>query len=96
MWRLLRARQLAGWKFRRQHPVGRYIADFACVEAGVIVELDGGQHADAASADAARTAALAAAGFRVFRFWNNEVLANRDGVALAIRVALAGGPSPSR
>jgi very-short-patch-repair endonuclease len=82
LWQALRSRQLGGYKFRRQHPVGRYFADFACVEAGLIVELDGGQHFEpvAARADAERTAALRALGFHVLRYTNREALAERDTV----------------
>jgi very-short-patch-repair endonuclease len=78
LWYHLRSRRLAGHKFRRQHPIGRHVADFACEEARLVVELDGGQHSD--SADALRTRALEAAGYQVLRFWNNDVLENTDGV----------------
>jgi very-short-patch-repair endonuclease len=76
LWSKLRSRQLLGLKFRRQHPLGSYFADFACIEIGLIVELDGGQHAKDASGayDAHRSEELAAMGFRVLRFWNNDVL----------------------
>jgi adenine-specific DNA-methyltransferase len=86
LWNCLRNRQLGGYKFRRQHPVGSCFADFACIEAGLIVELDGGQHfePEAMQADAARTAALDAEGFRVLRYTNREALAERDGVLAAI------------
>ena len=82
MWSKLRARQVLGLKFRRQHPVGNYFADFACIEVGLIVELDGGQHGEeeAAEYDERRTAHLAAAGFQVLRFWNNEVLNETEAV----------------
>jgi very-short-patch-repair endonuclease len=69
-----------GFKFRRQHPLGRYILDFVCLEAGLVIELDGGQHAERQSEDAARTAWLEKQGFNVLRFWNNEVMGNLDGV----------------
>ena len=91
LWQRLRDRQLAGAKFRRQAPFGPYIADFACLAAKLIVELDGGQHADNEEADAARTAWLEGQGFRVLRFWNNDVLANTDGVLEEILAALPGG-----
>ncbi|WP_353093081.1 endonuclease domain-containing protein [Methylibium sp.] len=86
LWQALRNRQLDGYKFRRQHPVGRYFADFACVEAGLVVELDGGQHFEpvAARADAERTAALSALGFHVLRYTNREALTERDAVLAAI------------
>ncbi len=76
LWQLLRNRQLDGWKFRRQHPIGPYILDFYCHEARLAVELDGGQHAEPVQAchDAKRTQTLEAGGIRVLRFWNNEVL----------------------
>ena len=82
LWHCLRARRLAGRKFRRQHPIGRYFADFACIEAGLVVELDGGQHfdPDIAAYDARRTAALRALGFHVLRFTNREALLQPDEV----------------
>ena len=87
LWQHLRGRQLEGFKFRRQYPIARYIADFACVEAGVVVELDGGQHADAGPAayDTRRSACMAALGFQTLRFWNNQVLQETDAVLEAIR-----------
>ena len=88
LWRALRNRQLAGHKFRRQHPIPPYVADFACVERGLIVEVDGGQHSERAEADAVRTRALQARGFRVIRVWNNDVMANLQGVLSAILAAL--------
>src|SRR5690348_9567294 len=87
LWYLLRNRRLQGHNFRRQHPVGPYIADFACVATRLIVEVDGGQHADSAS-DAGRTAWLQARGWRVVRFWNTDVLANPDYVVTTILAAL--------
>jgi len=96
LWRYLRRRQLAGRKFRRQHPVGKYIVDFVCIKEGLIVEVDGGQHADREEQDAARTVWLEGQGFRVLRFWNNEVLANIEGVREVIRRAVEskGRPPP--
>lgn len=88
LWRALRNRQLAGHKFRRQHPIPPYVADFACVERGLIVEVDGGQHSERTEADAVRTRALQARGFRVIRVWNNDVMMNLQGVLAAILVAL--------
>lgn len=85
LWRALRGRQLDGLKFRRQHPIGPYVADFACLERGLVVELDGGQHTP--EADAARTAFLEREGFRVLRFWNPDILSNLDGVLQAVRRA---------
>ena len=76
LWKHLRSRQLLGLKFRRQHPIGSCFADFACIEIGLVIELDGGQHADegAAAQDTARALCMAAAGFTTRRFWNHEVL----------------------
>jgi very-short-patch-repair endonuclease len=74
LWLQLRDRRLGGAKFRRQHPVGDYVADFACPERRLVVELDGSQHMEQETADAERTAALFGSGFRVLRFWDNEVL----------------------
>jgi very-short-patch-repair endonuclease len=88
LWRYLRNRQMEGAKFRFQAPVGHYVADFLCAEARLIVELDGGQHGMQIGKDAARTKALEAAGYTVIRFWNNEVLANTEGVLEMIRLAL--------
>jgi very-short-patch-repair endonuclease len=74
LWNRLRRRQLAGFKFRRQHSVGPYICDFACLEARLIVELDGSQHVEQSAYDARRDSFLRSRGFRVLRFWNNDVL----------------------
>jgi len=84
LWRHLRMKQLGGYKFRRQHPLGNYIVDFVCLEAVLVVEVDGGQHAESAESDAIRTQWLEAQGLYVIRFWNNEVLNNIEGVKLAI------------
>ena len=94
LWRELRNRQLDGFKFRRQHGVGPYIVDFICIEAGLVVELDGGQHADQVSYDSRRSVFIEAAGYRVVRFWNNEVLENIEGVVERIHELLVGCPSP--
>ncbi len=94
-WWLVRDRRLGGFKFRRQTPVGRYIADFICIDARLIVELDGGQHAQRARYDAAREAFLAAQGFRVMRFWNGEVLKNPAGTAEILLRVLECGEAPS-
>ena len=80
LWFLLRGRRFAGFKFRRQHPIGGYIVDFVCLEARVIVELDGGQHSDDPSLDAARDAELAQRGYVVLRFWNPELMQRREEV----------------
>jgi very-short-patch-repair endonuclease len=84
LWSRLRARQLDGHKFVSQFPVGNAVADFACRSARLVVELDGGQHADAAEADAERTRIIEALGYHLVRFWNNDVMANLDGVLEAI------------
>ena len=88
LWSLLRDRRLAGFKFRRQHPVGPFIVDFCCTEVKVIVELDGGHHALTHDSDMARSGYLAGQGYRVLRFWNNEVLGNTSGVLERIVEAL--------
>ena len=80
LWFHLRKRSLRGFKFRRQFPIAGFIADFACIEAQLVVELDGGQHADAVAYDAMRTRKLQANGYRVLRFWNNDVLARTPAV----------------
>jgi very-short-patch-repair endonuclease len=91
LWRALRER-LVQWKFRRQHPIGRRIADFACPARKLVVELDGGQHGELVDADERRNAELAGHGYRVIRFWNNEVLGNLDGVLETIQRALEAPP----
>lgn len=88
LWSRLRAKQLLGHKFRRQYPFRNYIADFTCVEARLIVEVDGGQHAEAVAQDDARDALFRAGGFRVLRFWNNQVLQETDAVLMTICQAL--------
>ncbi|HET6238848.1 MAG TPA: DUF559 domain-containing protein [Acetobacteraceae bacterium] len=89
LWLLLRGRRLEGWKFRRQHPIGPFIVHFACVRHRLIVWLDGGQHADARAAyDARRTACLEGLGWRVMRFWNDEVYSTPEAVIDVIRKAL--------
>ena len=93
IWSRLRGRQVAGAKFRRQYPIGHFIADFCCVELRLVVELDGGQHAEAGAFDQRRTDFLVAEGYRVLRFWNNEVMENIDGVLERILETLT-LPSP--
>jgi very-short-patch-repair endonuclease len=80
LWQILRSHQMTGYKFRRQVPIGRYIADFVCHEARLIVEIDGGQHDRSSPQEAERSGFLEKEGYRILRFWNNEVLANPDGV----------------
>ncbi len=84
LWMRLRDRQLGQVKFRRQYPIGPYIVDFCCIKSRLIVELDGGHHADTVEADEQRTDYLKRQGFRVVRFWDNDVLNNMDGVLEAI------------
>ena len=79
MWSALRDRRLMKYKFRRQHPLGDFIVDFACTEYQLAIEVDGGQHSENA-ADTIRTAWLQSQGWRVLRFWNNDVLSNTNGV----------------
>ncbi|WP_040670237.1 endonuclease domain-containing protein [Rhodanobacter fulvus] len=96
LWRHLRNRHLSGWKFRRQHEVGRYIVDFVCTETMLVVELDGGQHAEQTDYDEHRTQYLQSMGYRVLRFWNNDVLANIESVLEVILDAVASpAPHPS-
>jgi very-short-patch-repair endonuclease len=93
LWSALRDRQLLGFKFVRQQPVGPYIADFACREADLIVELDGDQHAESIK-DEQRTEALAQHGYQVIRFWNHDVLTNVEGALQLIAERLNKAPSP--
>ncbi|MDZ7281448.1 DUF559 domain-containing protein [Sphingomonas sanguinis] len=95
LWRALSRRQIAGVRFNRQVPVGPYIADFAARSEKLIVEVDGGQHDAQAAYDDARIRYLEARGWRVIRFWNNDVLGNLGGVLATIERALAEGPSPN-
>ncbi len=94
LWQSLRGKQIGGFRFRRQHVLGSYIVDFVCLEAGLIIEVDGSQHSENADYDMARTVWLAQQGFRVLRFWNNEVLLNLDGVLCSIGQALGIGIQP--
>ncbi len=94
MWFLVRSHQIQGYNFRRQVPIGPYIVDFACLSLKLIIELDGGQHADRAAQDEQRSEYLRAQGFRVLRFWNNDVLGNTDGVLEMIKRAVEDLPSP--
>jgi very-short-patch-repair endonuclease len=98
LWRLLRDRRLSGWRFRKQEPIERYIVDFVCFEARLVVEVDGGQHFES-EADKVHDAYLQSQGFHVLRLWNTDVLANRNGVYHTIMTALArcapSGAAPS-
>jgi very-short-patch-repair endonuclease len=89
LWYHLRARRLAGCKIRRQVPLGPYIADFLCERERVIIEVDGGSHTERVEHDMARTAWLEQRGYRVLRFWNNDVMGNIEGVLEEIARALA-------
>jgi very-short-patch-repair endonuclease len=104
LWSVLRGANLEEAKFRRQQPIGPFIADFVCQDRRLIVEADGGQHSESKS-DERRTAFLESKGYRVLRFWNNDILSNLDGVAQMIATALSTPhpapaapelPSPSR
>ena len=80
LWRYLRGRQLGNYKFRRQYPIAGYIADFACVDAKLVIELDGGQHAEQIQYDAQRTRKIESNGYWVVRFWNDDVLLRTEAV----------------
>jgi very-short-patch-repair endonuclease len=95
IWQILRSRQVKGHRFRRQVPIGRYIADFVSHEARLIAEVDGGQHDRSSCREAARTEFLRSEGYRILRFWNDEILANFDGVHHIIGNAPAASPPPS-
>ena len=94
LWNAVRSKRLDGWKFRRQHPIGVYIVDFVCLERKLIVELDGGHHADGAqkSHDVNRDAWLEGRGYSVIRVWNLDVLNNLEGVLLSVSDALRTPP----
>ena len=98
LWHCLRQKQFGDFKFRRQHPFENYVIDFVCLEAMLAVEVDGGQHAEQQQEDALRTKTLTDAGFKVLRFWNNEVIQDIDAVKESIWLALQerNDPSPSR
>jgi len=92
LWHELRLGRL-GWRFRRQHAIPPYIVDFACLEARLVVEADGGQHALAGEHEL-RDEELRRKGWRILRFWNNDILENRNGVIETIAAALGSAPSP--
>ena len=92
IWRHLSRRQLGGYKFSRQMPVGPFICDFLCREAALVVELDGGQHDLRAAYDGARSRFIESQGYRVLRFWNNDVMSNVEGVLEAILETLEAVP----
>ena len=88
LWGRLRAKGLYQFRFRRQFPIGNFIADFACADARLVIELDGGQHLDQAAKDNWRTELIEQLGFRVLRFWDSEVLTGIDEVIERIAAAL--------
>jgi len=94
LWQLLRAHRFAGYKFRRQVPLDFYIADFVCFAARLIVELDGGQHAEDPG-DKRRDAYLRGQGFRILRFWNSDIFNNEEGVLTSVFAALQQPPLPN-
>ena len=94
LWSRIRNRQIADTRFNTQFPIGPFICDFVSRDAKLIIEVDGGQHAEQAQADAGRTAYLKAKGYRVIRFWNNDVLENTDGVVQVIEQLLQDSPAP--
>jgi very-short-patch-repair endonuclease len=93
LWRAISARKISGVRFNRQVPVGPFICDFVARSIHLVIEVDGGQHND--GGDAARTRYIEAQGFRVIRFWNNDVLGNLDGVIEEIARVIADMPSPA-
>jgi very-short-patch-repair endonuclease len=94
-WHLRHQLAISGTHFRRQVQIGRFIVDFACHSQRVIIEVDGAQHGVTAVADAGRTRILEANGYRVLRYWNNDVLCNINGVLEDIRSVIAATPTPS-
>ena len=97
LWRFLRGKQLDGFRFRRQVLIAGFIADFACPEARLIIEIDGGQHAEQAGYDESRSEVLREHGYRVVRYWNNDVLTRTDDVLADIQRRLAEQePTPSQ
>ena len=95
LWYHLRAHRFMGLKFKRQKPIGIYIVDFVCLEQRLVVEVDGGQHAEHVEYDLHRDAWLRSQGYRVLRFWNNEVMQQLEGVLEQIRITLSPCPSPT-
>jgi very-short-patch-repair endonuclease len=85
LWKQLRRKQLEGLKFRRQQPIDNYVVDFVCFKKRIVIEVDGGQHSIERDKDSERDNYLVINGFKVLRFWNNEVLQNIEGVLEIIR-----------
>ncbi len=94
LWHRLRRKQVGGLRFRRQAPIGPYIVDFFCPNARLVVEVDGGQHADQRCYDNRRTEWLEERGYRMLRYWNNEVLENLEGVLAEIQRTATKSPPP--
>lgn len=95
LWNILRRRQVSGLRFRRQAPIGPYIVDFVCLENRLVIEVDGGQHGERLGYDAGRTAWLEDEGYRVIRFWNNQVLEEMEAVKDKIWMEVEGSSPPS-
>jgi very-short-patch-repair endonuclease len=98
LWRHIRNRQIKGFRFRRQAPIGNYIVDFVCFEKKLIIELDGGQHSEQQEYDHHRSLWLKSKGYTVIRFWNNDVLNNIEGIMEVIlkKIIPPSQPSPAR
>ena len=95
LWQRLRNRELAGCKFRRQHPIGPFIVDFVSIEKKLVIEVDGGQHAEDSESEAKRSKYLNRKGYRILRFWNNQVLQEGESVLDVILSCVIGdAPSP--
>lgn len=94
LWQRLRYKQVNGHRFRRQHPIEGFVADFVCIESKLVIELDGGQHQEQVAYGAQRAVVLQAQGWRVLRFWNNDVLSNIEGILSEIEDELEFSPSP--
>ena len=91
-WSRVRNRQLEGFKFKRQYPIGHFVVDFLCFEARLVIELDGGQHDERRAADLNRTQKIEAVGYRVVRFWNNDVNENIEAVLNSVLNAIKAAP----
>ena len=94
LWYHLRAYRFMGKKFKRQKPIGRYVVDFVCLEEKLIIELDGGQHAESVEYDQERDSWLRKQGYTMLRFWNNELMNEMESVLEQIRLTLSPDPSP--
>jgi very-short-patch-repair endonuclease len=93
LWQIVRAKRLEGWKFRRQAPIGPYMPDFVCHSAKLVVEVDGGHHCE--EDDGKRDGWLRSQGFRILRFWNNDIFDNEEGVLTVILAALEASAAAS-